>query len=306
MLKYRVLATLRFFDLQETPLTLWEVGRFLLDDPEVMSGRLDKNFELINSAERKKATASVPLGDVLECLNTQCGGEVENTLGYYHLPGRSDIARRRWSNYFYGSKREKRAKTFLPFLKHMPFVRGVAIGGSQALGQQKESSDIDLFIVSEPGFMWLVRTLISLYFQLFGMRRHGQKISNRFCLNHYVAGYKQVDRERNLYKAMEYSRLRPAVYAQGIREFLKANEYWIRAFLPNATFDGKSFESPSIFQRAGEFLLKNFFGRSLDKTLGFFQRLKIRQDEFTFVLKDELSFHPHSQHRLLLSKFFSR
>lgn len=304
MLKQRILSTLRFFDLQDTPLTLWELGRFLLDDSEAIRPKLDEKFELSFSPQTGPGTSAVFLGDVLECLTTECAGEVENTLGYYHLRGRSDAARRRWQNYFYGSMREKRAKTFLPFLRHLPFVRGVAIGGSQALGQQKESSDIDLFIVTQPEFMWLTRTLVSLYFQILRMRRHGRKISNRFCLNHYVAGYKKVDREKNLYKAMEYARLRPVIYPQGIREFLKANQAWVKVFLPNVDFTARFSQPPSKIQGLLESLLNNALGKSLDKFLGFFQRLKIRQDEFTFVLSDELSFHPHSQHRLLLAKFF--
>jgi hypothetical protein len=106
----------------------------------------------------------------------------------------------------------------------------VALGGSQALGQPKKFSDIDLFIVVKPGFLWLVRTMVSLYFQILGLRRHGKNVANRFCLNHYVAEQKVVDRERNLYKAMEYVRLRPLIYPQGLVEFLQVNAEWIKVF----------------------------------------------------------------------------
>lgn len=304
MLKEQILSTLKFFDLQDIPLTLLELHGFLLGDLNRIRLSQDEKWELFADAPLGGKRPIAGLEEILACLDTQCPGEIENTLGYYHLLGKSEIAVARWQNYFFGIQRERRAKKFLSFLRFLPFVRGVAIGGSQSLGQQKETSDIDLFIVAEKGFMWLARTFISAYFQVLGMRRHGRKIANRFCLNHYVAGSKIVERERNLYKAMEYARLRPVIYPQGVLEFLKLNQAWIWIYLPNF-YIADGFAAPSTVQKVLESLFKNPFGLVLERFLNFFQRHKIRQDEFTFVLDDELSFHPHSQHRVLLSKFFS-
>ncbi len=303
MLKNRILSTLKFFDLQDIPLTLLELHRFLLGDLSRIALSQDEKGELFADAPVGGKSQNSGLDEILACLERECQKEAENTLGYYHLPGRVEIVRARLNNYFFGISRERRVRKFLPLLKHLPFVRGVGIGGSQSMGQQKEKSDIDLFIITLPGFMWLTRTLVSVYFQLLGMRRHGRKIANRFCLNHYVAGAKLVDRERNLYKAMEYGRLRPLIYPQGIIEFLRKNQDWISVYLPNF-YAEEGFEKQSKIQTLLEALFKNPFGWVLEKFLGFIQKLKIRQDEFTFVLEDELSFHPHSQHRVLLSKFF--
>jgi len=303
MLKNRIISTLRFFDLQDIPLTLLELHRFLLGDLNRIALSQDEKKELYQDAPMGGESKKVGLDEILASLEGECQNEVENTLGYYHLPDREQIVRARLSNYFFGIQRERRIKRFLPFLKFLPFVRGVGIGGSQSLGQQKDKSDIDLLIITQPGFMWLARTLISAYFQILGMRRHGKKIANRFCLNHYVAGAKLVDRERNLYKAMEYARVRPLIYPQGIVEFLRKNQDWMRVYLPNF-YAEESFEKQSKIQIFLEAFFNNPFGWVLEKLLGFIQKLKIRQDEFTFVLKDELSFHPHSQHRALLSRFF--
>ena len=305
MLKQRILSTLRFFDLQDIPLTLLELHRFLLGDLDRISLSQDGAWELFADAPLGGKRSIAALEEILACIDTECVSEIENTLGYYHLLGRSEIVSARWQNYFFGIQRERRAKKFLPALRLLPFVRGVAIGGSQSLGQQKEKSDIDLFIVTEKGFMWLTRTFISAYFQVLGLRRHGKKIANRFCLNHYVAGPKIVERERNLYKAVEYARLRPVIYSQGVLAFLKLNQEWIWVYLPNFYIDD-NFQAQSKIQKVLESLFKNPFGAALERFLGFFQRHKIRQDEFTFVLDDELSFHPHSQHRALLAKFFGQ
>jgi hypothetical protein len=304
MLKNRILSTLKFFDLQDIPLTLLELHRFLLGDLSRIALSQDENWELFKDAPLGGARSTDDLDEILACIGSECKNEIESTLGYYHLPGRAQIVYTRWQNYFFGIKRERKIRKFLPFLRHLPFIRGVGVGGSQSLGQQRQESDIDLFVVAEPGFLWLARTLVSAYFQILGMRRHGRRIKNRFCLNHYVAGAKPVDRERNLYKAMEYSRLRSVVYPQGVERFLQKNQDWISVYCPNFSV-GESFQAQSPIQKFLERLLLNPFGRVLEKFLGFWQKLKIRQDEFIFVLADELSFHPKSLHRVLLSKFFN-
>ena len=304
MLKNRILSTLKFFDLQDIPLTLLELHRFLLGDLDRIELSQDSNWELFVDAPVGGKIENAGVDEVLNCVEHECQSEVEQTFGYYHLSGRREIAFKRWQNYFFGIVREKRIKKFLPFLRFLPFVRGVAVGGSQSLGVQKPNSDIDLFIVAEPGFLWLTRTFVSAFFQVLGMRRHGLKIRNRFCLNHYVAGEKSVDRERNLYKAMEYARLRPSVFPNGVARFLEKNQDWIKIYFPNFYVES-AFQAQPAAQKIFEAILKNPFGLVLEKIFGFLQKHKIRQDEFTFVLKDELSFHPHSQHRALLTKFFS-
>jgi predicted nucleotidyltransferase len=304
MLKARILSTLRFFDLQEIPLTWLELHRFLLADGVSIKAHQNEQYEFVVGENVVNISASVEPAEILACIATECQTELAYVLGYYCLAGREDLCIRRWKNYAFSVFRERRINKFVPILKYFPFIRAVALGGSQALGQPRKFSDIDLFIVVKPGFLWLVRTMVSLYFQILGLRRHGRKIANRFCLNHYVVEKKIVDRERNLYKAMEYVRLRPLIYPQGVVEFLQVNAEWIKVFLPNWQSD-LGIDQPSSLQRFFERCLNNILGRGLNNFLGFWQKLKIKQDEFTFVLPDELSFHPQSQHRELLNRFFS-
>jgi hypothetical protein len=303
MLKQRILSTLHFFDLQEMPLTLFELEKFLLGDIDKIKNQLSANWEVAQTTPNNPE-ATLGLDEILTCLVEECAGQVEEYLGYYFLPGREDLVKKRLDNYYFGIFRERRINRYLGFLRHMPFIRGVAIGGSQALGVQKAGSDIDLLIITAPRFLWLTRTLVSIYFQIVGLRRHGNAIANRFCLNHYLAMPKAVDREKNLYKAMEYLRLRPKVYPQNVITFQKNNSSWLKLFFPNAGYDNNFFEDESRFQALIEKLFNNSFGRGLDKLLKFFEKPRIKQDEFTFVLEDELSFHPHSQHPALLERFF--
>ena len=183
-------------------------------------------------------------------------------------------------------------------------MRGISLAGSQAMGLQRATSDIDLLIITDPRFMWLGRTFLTIYFQLLGLRRHGKKIANRFCLNHYIAQPREVDAEKNLYKAMEYSKLRAVVYPQITKQFQIANESWIKMFFPNISFDNPVQEAPSFLQKTVERLLDHRLGLWLENQLGKWQLKRIKQDKYIFVKDDELSFHPESKHEALLKGFF--
>lgn len=304
MLAQRIIDTLRFFDLQQLPLSAFEIHKYLVSDKDNLKTKLDDRFELENAGAPQPA--SVHMDTILTQLHILSReGRIICDKGFYCLPGREKIIRDRLVNYLNGVKREKLVKKFLIPARHVPFVRGIALAGSQALGQQKPNSDIDLLIITDPKFMWTARTLLSLWFQIFGVRRHGNKIANRFCLNHYLANPREVDAERNLYKAMEYTKLRPVVHAQGIYEFQEANEKWIKQFFPNVSFHAVAAPTTSGLQKFLENLLDNSLGHWIEKTLGAMQLKRIRQDQFVFVRDDELSFHPESKHESLLKGFFN-
>ncbi len=300
MLKNQILSTLRFFDLQDWPLTLPELHKFLIADLE--SIKLELDGELL---ENNYSDKELSMGEVLEALESECQGTVENLEGFYYLAGRREIVKDRLENYLYGIKREKLIKKYIGGLKYLPFIRGVGLTGSQALGQQKPLSDIDLFILVEPKFIWLARTLVTAHFQILGLRRYGGKIANRFCLNHYLAEGKKIGQLRNLYTAMEYIKLRPLVYAHGILEFQKNNSDWMQTFFPNWQLmeDSGPIKQPSV-QRLLESLFNNACGRLLEKLLKRLQLPRIKKEEFILVSEDELSFHPGSKQQKLLVDFF--
>ncbi len=303
MLAQRIVDTLRFFDLQQLPLTSFEIHKYLIAEKNNLQTKLDDHFEL-ESANTPQPSV-VHMDTILTQLHILSReGKIVFDKGFYCLPEREKIIQDRLVNYLYGVKREKLVKKFLIPTRHIPFVRGIALAGSQALGQQKPDSDIDLLIITDSNYMWTARTLLSLWFQIFGVRRHGNKIANRFCLNHYLANSREVDAERNLYKAMEYTKLRPVVHASGIYSFQRANEAWIKQFFPNISFDQAALTNNTSMQQFFENFFTNSFGRWVERTLGNMQLKRIKQDQFVFVREDELSFHPGSKHESLLKGFF--
>lgn len=303
MLAERIISTLRFFDLQKFPLTAFELYKYLIADVSTLQNKLDSRFEM--ASEEVIPISAVHYDTVLTQLHILSReGRIVAKNGFYAMPGKESLILDRSKNYLVGLFRERRIRKYLTPTKHIPFVRGIALAGSQALGQQRKSSDIDLLIITDPRRMWTARTLLSIWFHIFGVRRHGQKIANRFCLNHYLANPREVDAERNLYKAMEYTKLRSVVGADQIRKFQRANEVWIRQFFPNVNFPSIKSQPKSRLQILLEKVFNNRMGDWLERRLGQWQQNRIRQDQFVFVRKDELSFHPESKHTALLEGFF--
>jgi predicted nucleotidyltransferase len=305
MLDKRILATLKFFDLQNLPLTYLEVHRFLITDLERCKELLDEQYEL--KPAPNTSHFEVGLDTVIQELDALINKrQLGQKNGFYYLPGRQSIVSGRIKGYTQGIDRERLINKYVHVLQYFPFVRGVALAGSQALGLAKPDSDIDLFIITHKKFMWIARLLVTSYFQIFGVRRHGLKISNRFCLNHYMGKVREITEHRNLYTAVEYGKLRPLVFNGVIEAFQLANQNWINVFCPEALTGLNDFslpEPPSI-QKFFERILNNQFGNWLEVQIKNKLLPRIRSEKYIVVKEDELSFHPNSKQETLLMEFF--
>lgn len=301
MLKDRILFTLRFFDLQNTPLTLTQLRDFLLNDESALKNSLDADFEITTSVPVPPAATEK---EIAQAIAQMPGREVEEHRGFYCLKNRTEIIDAQFENANYRLKRERLIRWFVPGLRFVPFVRGVGVGGSHTLGYGRKESDIDLLIILDPEFFWWGRLLVTGYFQMTAHRRHGKYVANRFCLNHYLAGPIELADERDPYNAMEYLRLRPEVFGSSITAFVRKNEPWIRRFFPQAQIlEGKKQNQPRI-QRGLEVLFRNFLGRWGNGLLGDWQMRRIQRGEPAVASAKELSFHSKGRKFEFLAKFF--
>ncbi len=300
MLKDRILFTLKFFDLQNTPLTLSQLRDFLLNEPATLKSAVSSDFEINAPIALPPAATEAEIQQALVELSQ----EVEEQRGLYCLRDRAEIITEQLENASYRLKRERLVRMFVPNLRFVPFVRGVGVGGSQTLGHPKKESDIDLLVILDSQFFWLGRLLVTGYFQMTTRRRHGRFIADRFCLNHYLAGPIAVTDEKDPYNAMEYLRLRPEVYGENITAFVRQNEPWIRQFFPQAVISPGIKQNQSRLQRGLEKLFKNFLGRRLNASLGKWQMKRIRRGEPAVATEAELSFHSKQRKFEFLAKFF--
>jgi hypothetical protein len=118
----------------------------------------------------------------------------------------------------------------------LPFIRMVAVSGSLAVDSSDGDADIDLFVVTADGRLWVARRLIMGLVRLFALARI------RLCPNYLLALSALELEDRTLFVAHELAQLVP-VAGHGLLPVLIERNRWAAAELPNA-FDIPT--SPSL------------------------------------------------------------
>ena len=199
-----LLRTLAYFDVFNHPLDLSEVMRY----------------------------ADMPLSDeevVIKLLQELTAQDIiEHHEGYWTF--RDAVAR--------VQRRElsaKRAHTRFPQAERMarriasfPFVRAVFISGSLSKGCMAPDGDIDYFIITRPGRLWVARTLLILYKKLFLLNSRRD-----LCVNYFVDTEHLTVTDHDRYTALEVVTLIP-LYGNGTTEAFFERNAWAFAQYPAA------------------------------------------------------------------------
>jgi hypothetical protein len=202
-LKKHIVRTLLYYDIFNYPLKSSEVFQFL-------------------------GTNSISEPDVRDALNSLADEFVVFRFeDFYCLqPAESIIQRRKKGNHaaegFYQLATKKAA-----FIAAFPFVRGVLASGSLAKGYMDEKSDLDFFIITAPGRLWIARTLLVAYKRLFLSNSH-----KYFCVNYFVDEDHLEIEEKNLFTATEVATAMPMYGAEYYKRFMSVNP-WVKVFFPN-------------------------------------------------------------------------
>jgi predicted nucleotidyltransferase len=152
-------------------------------------------------------------------------------------PGRIDRAR----------ALQQRASRVAQVLRHVPFVRAIALTGSAAAGDAGEDADVDLLVVVERGRLGTVFVLLGAASRVLGRRL--------FCPNYYVSSEDVAVEPHGLYVARE---LEQAQVLVGDPEVLRDANGWLRDMFPNLPLRGGNVSprGPSAVQRLFESLLR--------------------------------------------------
>lgn len=255
-----IYATLAFFDIFDYPLTLNELTDVLLG-------------ELPSESHDVEATlTSDPL--------------IEMKGPYFYLRGREKIINTRHEHEQTAAKYWKRVKKIVPLLQMVPFVQMVAVCNTLAFNNPNKESDIDLFIVVKHGRLMLARMLSTILFSILGVRRHGSKITERFCLSFYVTdqnlNLEKIQSPDDIYLAYWVAVLQPILGEKMYQNFLAQNS-WVKKFFrhdlkPNLKKLQKNSWLISL-GKAGEFILKGKIGDFFEKKLWNWQRKRHQQNE---------------------------
>ncbi len=205
--KQAVLATLAYFDQFQYPLTLEETERFL--------------FQL----EPDRHHIEITLHE---------SQQIQGRGSYFQLTQDADHIAERHLRALVAKRLWKRVNRFRPIFGLIPYIKLVAVCNNLAINNSKPGSDIDLFIVTKPGRLFTSRLILTLWLQLFGVRRYGSKISERFCLSFFATeenlDFTFVKKEPlDIYLAYWFQTLQPI---QGDREIyeklLQKNNDWLQ------------------------------------------------------------------------------
>ena len=266
-----ILGTILYFDVFRHPLTLDEIFRYV-------------QWHHRSLSEVAAAIEELQSAGILECED-----------GFYFFAGTESTVRlRRERNkraLLYGEKAERWSK----FISGFPFIRTVCISGSLSKGTMDKDGDIDYFIITEPGRLWLARTMLILFKKvfLFNSRKY-------FCVNYFIDTDHLAIPDRNLFTATELATVKPMRDSDIFESFLKEN-HWAELFYPNAMrHPSRALPARNgAVKRTAERLFNGKPGEWLDN---FFFRLTLRRWKRKFPHHRDTHFEVDFRSRKYVSK----
>lgn len=199
--------------------------------------------------------------------------------GLLTLSGRTAIAPLRARRRDTSAPAWRQARRFGRVLARVPFVRMLAVCGSVAVDNAGEDGDVDLFIVTAPGRLWLVQAATMV------LRRLAPTGDMTICPNYLLAEDDLAVEPRNLFTAHEVTQTVPLFGGDVFARF-RAENAWTADFLPQAIVDcdAPPRPAPGPFSRFFERLLGGRLGDLLDAAvhrvqLGYY-RLRLRRRGF--------------------------
>jgi hypothetical protein len=226
-----ILKTLSYSDVFDHPLTLEEIHRYL-----------------VASACREEIAVCLAGMDL-----------IQNTAGYYHLAGRSEIVEIRKRRETLSRRAYERAQWYGRILGRLPFVRMVALTGSLAMRNSDQNGDYDYMLVTKPGRLWVARIFALL------LNRMAHVFGETLCPNLIVSETMLEWKQHNLYYAREIAQMIP-ISGPDIFTDLRVVNKWTEQFLPNWNHDQtlELNEKTSWLQGVCEFFLGGSLGDRLE------------------------------------------
>ncbi|MBL6449795.1 hypothetical protein JMN32_26020 [Fulvivirga sp. 29W222] len=180
---------------------------------------------------------------------------------FYSLHNEPALIERRLTGNSLAAQRMKTAKRVSRLISWFPYVRSIMLSGSLSKGYMDKSSDIDFFVMTAPGKLWITRMFLVLFKRAFLFNSH-----RNFCVNYFIDTENIEIEEHNLFTAIESVTLIPTYGENYYYEFWTANQ-WIQDYFPNCSprETEDTTNGNAIIKSLAELVLNNRLGTALDQ-----------------------------------------
>lgn len=163
--------------------------------------------------------------------------KVSSLVSFYFLKGREEIVFKRKIAHRESLRKYRIAKKAAKVLSFFPSIQLIGLSGSLSMGNAKNTSDIDFFVVVSRRTLWVTRLLGTILLRAHGffINSGAKKIEDGISLDQWVdfdnLGFGDKSDIFTAHKIVQTKVLfdRSGVY----RKFLNSNR-WIKQFFPNA------------------------------------------------------------------------
>lgn len=180
---------------------------------------------------------------------------------FYLLQNNYEFVNRRIEGNKLCDRRLKSAFKMSKLISKFPFVRAILLSGSISKGFMEKDSDVDYFIITKPGRLWVTKLFLTLFKKVILL--NSRRV---FCINYYIDyEHLEID-EKNVFTATEIVTLIPVFGKKYYDEFYEKNN-WVKNYFPNFPKRNNRMidkDSDSRLQKIFERIFENRFGDWLD------------------------------------------
>lgn len=239
---------------------------------------------------------------------------VRSEKGFYllkHSSGQNILKRQESEKRFLD--KQKTIRRFASLITRFPFVESVAISGSCSKGLLEDDGDVDYFIITKPGRLWLCRSLLIAFKKIILLNS-----KKYFCVNYFLSSEQLRIPDHNLFVACEISTLMPVLNKELFDRFLLENN-WVDNYFPNRKPYSEQFlqiKKSNILSKPIELALRGKAGDLIDRkffdlTLKLWERKfsDFSREDFDLNMrskKDVSKHHPRGFQKKVLKEFEQR
>jgi hypothetical protein len=219
-LEQAVFRTLAWFSLFEYPVTVFEIWKWLFSP--------DRTYDLVEVCR------------VVEESSWLCD-RIQTKQGFVSLAGASmtDLVCVRQERFLDSVRKFKALRRAAYWFQFLPGVRAVGAANTMAWWHTTADSDIDLYIVTKPKFIWSTRLFLVTPFRLLGKRPHtSDEVQDPFCFSFFNSSdnllLEDLQIEHDYYLAFWTKSIVPVVDKDDVFARHFQENRWAHTQLPHA------------------------------------------------------------------------